>query len=128
MSLLSNDPALVSFTGTDVNSEEVMQRNINDLRLCGYRPGPGLGGVRLDKLARAARSRKLVGSPYLTFEPFYFFFYGSLQHPKVVAKVARSGIAGSSDYEPVLKPGSIKGWKGKYILTPFLPLPSTRIC
>ncbi|KAI1393786.1 uncharacterized protein F4822DRAFT_385848 [Hypoxylon trugodes] len=43
--------------------------------------------------------------PSVTFEPFYFFFYGSLQVPSILKRVCRL------DEEPELKPASIKGWK-----------------
>ncbi|KAI1397937.1 hypothetical protein F4819DRAFT_470365 [Hypoxylon fuscum] len=44
-----------------------------------------------------------------TFEPFYFFFYGSLQDPSVL-----KSVCGLKNPFIRLKPASIKDWRGKY--------------
>ncbi|KAI1213118.1 uncharacterized protein F4807DRAFT_457203 [Annulohypoxylon truncatum] len=112
--ILSNDPAFVPYTGYDPNSEAAIKHNEKVLSLYGFRINVKLSGLQLATLADAAQSspeNQLVHkSPALTFEPFYFFFYGSLQIPHVVTTVVRGGGEGAS-YKPILKPGSIEGWK-----------------
>ncbi|KAI1096581.1 hypothetical protein F5B19DRAFT_437127 [Rostrohypoxylon terebratum] len=102
------------FDLSNPNNEKLMEHNKNILRLFGYHVNTEaeVDGAQLAMLASAAESRKVRGSPVLTFEPFYFFFYGSLQHPKVLTNVTKKGAKrSSSEPEPVLKPGSIKDWK-----------------
>ncbi|KAI1153048.1 hypothetical protein F4825DRAFT_475153 [Nemania diffusa] len=52
-------------------------------------------------------------TPVVTFEPFYFFFYGSLQVPNVLRRVIRMWNDEATNPLPLLTNASIKGWKIK---------------
>ncbi|KAI1460584.1 hypothetical protein F4805DRAFT_368836 [Annulohypoxylon moriforme] len=94
----------------DPNSEAGIKHYRDILRLRGLHTEET--GEPLAELAQAVDDeivdlRVTYQNPALTFEPFYFFFYGSLQHPTVLKHVTRM----RERQEPVLKPGSIKEWE-----------------
>lgn len=90
---------------TDDRSHEI-------LRLYGFR-----ADATSAELARLASEVSRYPGPYyftydepkLTFEPFYFFFYGSLQYKPML--MALCNLA--DDEEPVMVAASIKGWRSK---------------
>ncbi|KAI1799527.1 hypothetical protein F4811DRAFT_96243 [Daldinia bambusicola] len=84
--------------------------NAEFVKLCGFRTDAT--GSELADLARKLTrggsyiNKSVLSHPSLTFEPFYFFFYGSLQAKKTLMRACRL-----EDPNPALIPASITGWK-----------------
>ncbi|KAL7626369.1 hypothetical protein AAE478_003141 [Parahypoxylon ruwenzoriense] len=89
-------------------SEEVIRSDRETLRLYGFHTEET--GTDLNKLAAVADAGypSLHNNLVLAFEPFYFFFYGSLQDPNVLRRVCNLPDV---DETPELRPASIKGWR-----------------
>ncbi|OTA66543.1 hypothetical protein K449DRAFT_402613 [Hypoxylon sp. EC38] len=102
----STSPTRATTSNQDSRSNKD-DRNREVLRLHGFRSSAT--GSDLAKLA--ARAGKWLASipdanSLTTFEPFYFFFYGTLQLPRILKSVCNLG-----DSEPELKAASIKDWE-----------------
>ncbi|KAI1104660.1 hypothetical protein F4804DRAFT_306394 [Jackrogersella minutella] len=91
----------------DPNDEDVTDRDREALHLRGLRiEATDKSFAYLTAMIRAdPKLRTIHKHPSVTFEPFYFFFYGSLQYPALLRDVCRLNT------DPVLKPGSIKDWE-----------------
>lgn len=93
----------------EINNTDAKNREF--VQLCGFRT-EATGLILADlaqKLTRAYPvSKYVINHPSVTFEPFYFFFYGSLQAKRTLVRVCDL-----DDENPTLIPASIKGWRSK---------------
>ncbi|KAI2469305.1 hypothetical protein F4781DRAFT_394818 [Annulohypoxylon bovei var. microspora] len=100
-------PAPASIPNHDREAEIKLNKEV--LRLRGLHTE--LTGVDLAVMADNVKSNPLDYMIHtfssVTFEPFYFFFYGSLQVPVVLNSVLRADPDAKLD----MKPGSIKDWE-----------------
>ncbi|KAI1082261.1 hypothetical protein F5B20DRAFT_532748 [Whalleya microplaca] len=95
----------VAITTPDPNDEEAIRENRELVRLQGFRTN--VTGATLANLAKIAKEapETLQNQPVVAFEPFYFFFYGSLQDPNTLRLVCKLRST------PILAPASIKDWR-----------------
>ncbi|KAI1484051.1 hypothetical protein F4774DRAFT_423535 [Daldinia eschscholtzii] len=100
---------------TKSNSEDSVVPGISNadyVKLCGFRT-EATGSMLADLAQKLSKARGLfdksvINHPRMTFEPFYFFFYGSLQAQRTLMRACRL-----DDPHPTLVPASIKGWRTK---------------
>ncbi|KAI1143967.1 hypothetical protein F5Y05DRAFT_407366 [Hypoxylon sp. FL0543] len=89
--------------------EDVERRNRETVRLYGFEThatGDDLSRVVASVLKNQRLPFYAPGRSDTTFRPFYFFFYGSLQDPRIL-----SSVCGMGSDEPELKAGTIEGWE-----------------
>ncbi|KAI8964090.1 hypothetical protein F5Y11DRAFT_345828 [Daldinia sp. FL1419] len=87
----------------------VNEQNRELLKLWGFHTDASdavVAGIARGLKSAFPYNRPVLSHPALTFEPLYFFFYGSLQARKTLVRVC-----GLEDENPTLIPASIKGWK-----------------
>ncbi|KAI0146042.1 hypothetical protein F4776DRAFT_609137 [Hypoxylon sp. NC0597] len=103
----STSPTQATTSNQDSRSNED-DRNREILRLYGLTSSAT--GSDLAKLAERAGTWHITSldDTKATFEPFYFFFYGSLQVPRILRDVCDLGGP-----EPEMKGASIKDWETK---------------
>ncbi|KAI1376762.1 hypothetical protein F4677DRAFT_445085 [Hypoxylon crocopeplum] len=112
----SNQPAETANTGVSDCNKKIVFKHFQKQVALEHRKILRLHGLRTEAaseditdlvdLVKARPLFECVRNPALVFEPFYFFFYGSLQDPEVLVSVCEL-----SDPNPTLKHGTIKDWR-----------------